>query len=126
MNFFITYDVAWETKIDQVLYTLQEARYDKFFLGRNYGESLIGVNIVLMCRNPLLNFKRRIRYSKKEKEIYIDIMLDYGKLINIGLDEKVRIVKSEIIQDIPRIVARYKFTDFDILKFEIDLKAVFQ
>jgi hypothetical protein len=121
MRFFITYDANWEAKIDKVLEALNETSYKSIFEKGDYGTSLDGITVVLMCRDPHLNFKQRIRYSKKEKKIYIDIMLDFFQFIQIEQKERDKIVAEKLIAEIQPIIAKYKFEDFNLAKFEKDL-----
>ena len=121
MNLFITGDSYWEAGIDKVLDALYKTGYTQFFEGRDYGSSLHSIAIVLMCQNPDLNLKRRIRFARKEKTIYIDIMLDLPLFLKIDQKEREKVVVREIINEIPLILVKYKLEDFDLDKFKIDL-----
>ena len=122
MRFFITCDSFWEAKVDKVLSTLYQTGYDRFFEEQNYGTSLEGLTIVLMCQDPDLNLKQRIRMSKKEKKIYLDIMLDLPYFLEITQKEREKIIVEKIISEVPPIIAKYKLDSFDLRKFEADLK----
>jgi hypothetical protein len=121
MRFFITYDANWDAKVDKVVSAINKTSCEAFFERQNYGTSLEGVAVILMCRDPSLNFKQRIRYSKKEKELYLDIMLDFLQFVKIEQKERDKIVAEKLIAEIPPIIARYKFEDFNLPKFEKDL-----
>lgn len=121
MILFITSDTSWEARIEKVLDKLQDSGVKSYFEKKNYGESLKGINIILMCRNPDLKFKQRIRFIKKEKELYIDIMLDLNQFKQIDLKEKEKIIADKFTDEIPAIVAKYKFEDFDFSRFKSDL-----
>lgn len=75
-----------------------------------------------MCQDPALNLKQRIQYSKKERKIYMDLMLDLPLFISISQKEREKIVVSKLIAEIPPIIKKYKIADFDLIKFETDLK----
>lgn len=126
MRLNILCDADWESKVDKVLDTLSDSGYRRFFEEQNYGKELEGVTIVLMCQSPLLNLKQRIRHSKKEKKLYIDIMLDLPKFKEIQQIERENIVIDKIIKEIPPIISKYKFLDFDLPKFEKDLRTIFK
>jgi len=121
MNFNITADSNWEAKIDKVLYALQDTGCQPYFEKRDYGKSIYGIGVVLMCRDPYLNFKQRIRFDKKTQWLSIDIMLDFDLFKQITLEEKNKIVAEKFIAEIPPIIAKYKFKDFDLIKFKADL-----
>ena len=121
MDFRITCDSNSETKVDKVLDSLSDVGYVGFFKEQNYGNSLDAIFLVLMCRDPQYNFKQRIRLAKKEKCLYMDIMLDYKQFIKIDQKERERIVVGKLIAEIAPIIRKYKFEDFDLLRFEADL-----
>ena len=126
MRFLLTYDANWEAKIDVVLTRLGETGFKTMFEKKNYGASVEVIGIVLMCRNPSLNFKQRIRYVKAEKELYLDIMLDFYQFEKIEQTERNKIVAEKLIKEVPIIIAKYKFKDFDLPKFEADLTKCFK
>ena len=125
MRINILCDADWEAKIDKVLDNFSNLGYRRFFEERSYGSSLEGVTIVLMCQNPKLNLKQRIKHSIKEKKIYLDIMLDLLQMKSIDQQQRNKIVADKIINEVSPIIAKYKFNDFDLVKFKEDLKKIF-
>ena len=126
MEIGITCDANWEVKIDKVLDALSDTNYDRFFQKKYYGDSINEIFIVLMCRDSELNFKQRIRQSKKEKILYMDLMLDFDEFMKINQKQRNKITADKIINEVPPIIKKYKFKDFDLEKFEIDLEKVFR
>ena len=122
MRLFLTCDSFWEAKVDKVLDALYQTGYKRFFDEQNYGTSLDCVAVVLMCQNPNLNLKQRIRLSKKEKTLYLDIMLDLSHFLEIAQNEREKIIVDKLIAEIPSIITKYKLEDFNLAKFEEDLK----
>jgi hypothetical protein len=122
MRFNLLSDADWDSKIDKVLSVLSTSGYRRFFEDKEYGDSIDGITVVFMCRNPEINFKRRIRYSKKEKKVYLDIMLDLNQFRQIGQEERQKIVAYRLLSEVPPIIAKYKFNDFNLLSFTNDLK----
>jgi len=122
MDFFITCDVNWETKVDKTRDAIIDITgYEAFFKKRSYGNSIFGICVVLMCRNPSLNFKQRIRYLKEKRQIYFDIMLDYDVFVHAEQNDRNTLAARKLIEEIPLIIAKYKFEDFDLKKFQTDL-----
>lgn len=121
-RFNILADFYWETQIDKVLDSLSNTGYRRFFLDQDYGTSLDGITVVLMCQDPNLNLKQRIRFSKKEKNLYLDIMLDLPHFLEILQKEREEIIVDKIITEVPQVIAKYKFKDFELVRFEKDLK----
>lgn len=121
-RFNILADFYWETQIDKVLDSLSNTGYRRFFLEQDYGTSLDGITLVLICQAPNLNLKQRIRFSKKEKNLYLDIMLDLPQFLTITQKEREEIIVDKIITEVPQVIAKYKFKDFELVRFEKDLK----
>lgn len=122
MRFNLLSDANWESKVDKVLDSLSDFGYRDFFEQRNYGKSLDGITVILMCKNPKSNFKQRIRCSQKEKRLYLDIMLDLNEFTHIEQADREKIVARKLVTDLPPIIAKYKFPDFDLTRFESDLR----
>ncbi len=125
MEFFITCDANWEAKIDKVLDAFHKTGYERFFEKRNYSSSLDGIVIVLMCRSTYLKFKQRIRFVRTDRKIYMDIMLNFDQLILVDQEARVKIVAEKVIEEVPLIIAKYKLKDFDLSKFKVDIKRMF-
>ena len=121
MDFFITTDSWWEAHVDKVVFLIDDTGYEQYFSEQDYGTSLEGLVVVLMCRNPDLNFKQRIRLSKKDKILYMDIMLYLPQILELDQKERERIIIGKLIAEIPVIIKKYKLKDFDLAKFETDL-----
>ena len=122
MRVNILCDASWAAKIDKILDALSDTNYRHFFEAKNYGSSIEGVVIFLMCLPSEYNLKQRIRFYKKEKTLYLDLMLDLALFKQIGQEEKNKIVAVKMINEVPQIIKKYKFKDFDLMKFEDDLK----
>ena len=120
-RFNILADFYWETHIDKVLNLLSDIGYRKYFSEQNYGSSLDGITVVLMCQPPNLNLKQRIRLSNKEKKLYLDIMLDLPQFLKIDQKEREKIIVNKLISEIPPIIIKYKLEDFNLARFNKDL-----
>lgn len=121
MRFSILADFDHESAIDKVMDRFHEVGVRKFFQEKNYGGTLMGITIVLMCRRPALKFKQRIRYSRKEEKIYLDLMLDYTEFISVSQEQRDKITARKIIDEVPSIIRKYKLPDFNYEEFESDL-----
>jgi hypothetical protein len=85
----------------------------RHFMPKKYGTSLLGLGIILMCQEPRLGLKQRVRFTKKDKQLYVDIMLDLDAFKKID-DNKIRkkLVANNISKEVPRILRKYSFPDF--------------
>ncbi|MDR7212734.1 hypothetical protein [Flavobacterium piscis] len=120
MDFGITADSWWETRVSDTLSLIPHREFRDFFYLKNYGTDLDKFVVVLMCRHTEYNFKQRIRFIKKEKALYMDIMLDFDLFVKITQEERNKIVFEKLIKEVPEIIAKYKFKDFDLDKFKED------
>ena len=97
---------------------------------RDYGPGVNGIGVVLMCRDPWLKFKRRIRFVKKDKKmpyfdktLYMDIMLDFPQMRELSHEQRKAIILQRLGDEIPTILRKYAFKDFDEPRFVDDLKS---
>ena len=122
MRLFITCDIFWESKVDKVLDRLDESGYVEHFEVQNYGSSMLGIVVVLMCQGAELELKRRIRFLKKDKTLYMDIMLDLKHFLVMSQKEREEVVIEKLISEIPAVINSYKLKDFDLQRFEGELQ----
>ncbi len=122
MRFNILSDAHWESKIDQVLNELSDFGFRRHFESKKYGSGLLGLTVVFMCQDPALNLKRRLRHSKKESKVYMDIMLDLPAMKTGELDARKREVAQRLFDEVPVVLSGYKIPDFDKDAFVADLR----
>lgn len=115
-------DVDWESRVDQVLDSLSDCGYRPYFEERDYGTGLAKLAVLLVCQSPNLNLKPRIRFSKTEKTIYMDILLDLHSLRAADMAARKHIVAERLVTDIPKILTKYKITNFDMTRFINDFR----
>ena len=92
------------------------------FLPKVYGAGLNWIVVVLMCQDPELNLKRRIRHAKKESTLYMDIMLDLPTMKATSPEERKRIVAQRLFDEVPEVLSGYRIPDFDKDSFASDLR----
>lgn len=125
MKINILADAWWESRVGAVLQWLSSASYWEIFEENIYGEGLACLAIILVCREPSLKFKRRIRYSRKDKTIYMDVMLELSKFMNLTPEERKREVINALLKEVPEIVGKYKIEDFNTERFLLDFNQKF-
>ncbi len=120
MHFFLTGDYNWESKVDHAIRNLA---LKDFFRNRNYGEDISGgISVVLMCRDPALGFKQRIRFSKKNQALSMDVMLDLPFFVSATHSQRREEVARKLIAEVPRVIGKYKFKNFNLASFSGDLE----
>ncbi len=122
MFFRITGDSNEESGVSDVIYELSGPTR-KHFEARDYGAGMHGLGVVLICRNPALNFKRRLRFSKNDKMLYMDVMLDLVQMRDAQHQDRKRVVIERLAEEIPIILRKYAFPEFDETRFMKDLKS---
>lgn len=80
---------------------IHELNLKKFFEDKDYGNNSVEFFFVINClKFPV---KNRIRFAKKDKVLYWDVILDYDTIKDAAIKEKRRILANSII------------TSFDVL-----------
>lgn len=120
-----TGDTAAESKVGQVIYSISGPTEDRF-AKKDYGAGSPGIVVVLMCQDPALNLKRRVRFAKKDNKLYLDVKLDLDEMKAAKPAARRRIILARIHRDVAEVIARYRLPDFDSAKFLKDLQAWFQ
>lgn len=95
----------------------------RHFVPKDYGIGLAGVAVVLMCRDPERNFQRRLRFARKEKTVFMDVMLDLAQMREADHSGRKQIIRERLTEEIPAVVRKYSIGDFDDARFAEDLKA---
>ena len=126
MKFFVTYDANIESGLIDLLNKMNDEGFYDYFAEKFYDDSGIEIVVILMCRSPYLKFKQRIRFSKKENRLYTDIMLGYEHMTTTATAGRKRYVAEKLINEVPQIIAKYKFRDFDLKRFSSDLSHWFE
>ncbi len=126
MKFGVTSDANSESGLDEVSRAKNAQGFEEYFADRFYDDSGIEMFVVLMCRDPRWNFKQRIRFVKKDNCLYMDVMLDLNVMSRADSATRKRIVGEKIVNEVPQIVAKKKFKDFDLKRFSSDLREWFE
>jgi hypothetical protein len=122
MKLFISSDAHWESRLGQVLDELTGLKFRQHFEERTYGSGLIGVSVIFMCRDPAYNFNRRIKFSKKERNLHLDIMLDLFEMKAASPEGRKRVIAQRLYDEVPDVLRRYEIEDFDRESFITDLR----
>ena len=122
LDLFITSDSDARTGVGEVNDQICQAA-ERFFVGRSYGDELDGVTIVLMCRDPVYEFRRRVRLSKADKIFYMDVMLDWDQMCYAGAARK-RLLLEATRKQVRELFERRRFRSFDAAQFLLDFDAM--
>ena len=124
MRFIITSDSSLGAGLGKINIELMNAFPLRELISKtDYGFDLIGFCIVMMCRD--YDFKQRIRFSKAEKTLYMDIMFPYAEMVAMTPEQRRRLVAHKLREEVPVIVRKYqkKIADFKMEAFLADFDA---
>jgi len=125
MRVGMSYDANKEARLDEVIRGAN-ASLGVFFSDRFYDDSGMNLFVVLMCRDPKLNFQKRIRLSRSDNTLYIDVMLDVTLMSAIDVESGRAIVARKMLEDIPIAIQTKRSIDFDSSRFIADLGTWFE
>lgn len=122
MYFGLTGDVEAESALLSTITTWSGPAEDHF-RSKNYGDGLLGLAVVLVCRDPDLGFKRRVRHSKSDRKLFVDVVFELREVE--GLDEKRRqvVVAQRLVDQVADTLRQRSIKDFDQSRFVADLGA---
>jgi hypothetical protein len=114
MHVSLLSDTNWEAKIPHATRTLDEQRH---FAGRDYGDGIARLIIVLNCRDPELGHRQRVRFTKATRTLGIDIMLPLQAFTGVPHQSRRALIADALLAEIPRILRKYSIADFDQERF---------
>ena len=120
MRVFITGDIASESGVSRVICEISGPT-DDHFTSKDYGKGLLGVCVVLMCQDPRLHLRRRTRLSKKDKTLYMDIVLNLDEMAAATPSRRRKVVLQKIAAEVPETLSNYQLAGFDRASFLADI-----
>ncbi len=112
-------DANWEAKINHATRTLSLPSY---FEQLNYGAGLASLVVVLMCRNPELHHRQRIRFERSTRTLYLDVMFDLSEMTRLDHAGRRKVIAERVLAEVARILAARKLAEFDTAAFASDLR----
>ncbi|MFT3669658.1 MAG: hypothetical protein QM795_14020 [Pseudoxanthomonas sp.] len=120
MDVRLAADCNWEAKLDHAMRTLALA---PVFESKDYGSDLDSLCIVVMCRCEDLNFTQRIRYARKERALYVDVMLRLSDFVVASHAERRHMLAYALKHDVVEVLQKRRFRQFDVSAFASDFTA---
>lgn len=120
MRFNLLSDANWESKIDHATKLVDPTP----FMEKEYGQGLTAVVVVLMCRDPELHFKQRVRLTNATSTLYIDVMLDLPYFVRATHVERRRAIYEEVIAQVRVVLEKRRVKNFEFERFLADLGAL--
>lgn len=117
-------EIAFESQANIVMDKFTDSIID-YFEDKFYSQELRRLGLIIICRPKAPHIKQRNRYVKKEGTFYLDIMIDYEKMINANRVTKEILFWQGLSQLLPFIYKlKKKISDLDAEKFQIDVESL--
>ena len=120
MKINVLTDSNWEAKLD---YAIRPLQIREEFEVRDYGAALRTLVIVLNCRDPQLEQRQRIRLSRREAKLSMDIMLPLDVMARSTHAERRTLIANRLCDEVARVLGKYRLKSFDAEGFLIDFKS---
>lgn len=107
-------DSDWEAKVDHATRGLSLRRH---FECLDFGGGVLKLCIILNARNRELEHRRRERFTKADKCLSFDVMLDRDLLIHSTHQRRRDIICESVCSDLSQTLDRRRIPDFDSATF---------
>ena len=95
------------------------------FDAASYGSNLKEIVITIVCRDPSRSFKRPDRFSKADKTLYMDVVINFGLSCELTRQELVNLILGQIVTNLSATLRKYRLKDFAEMTFTKDLREWF-
>lgn len=120
MKLNILSDANHESRVAEALDALPILEFRNYVAEQDYGPGLLRLLVGVICRNPELNLKPRIQFTKKDKTLSIDIVLSLSDMTALDDEGRTRVIAQRLLKEVPAVVSKYKIQDFDAARFVSD------
>jgi hypothetical protein len=118
MKFKILADYDEQSKLQDVLDDIRNTGFARSVEKRNFGKGLNRLAIFLVCQPSYLALKPRIRFSKSDLALYMDIMLDLEAMKAANRSTRQKLVATALAAGVPAVLAHYEIENFAKADFE--------
>lgn len=81
---------------------------------------------MLVCQRTSLKLKQRVKFRKKDKTLFMDVMLDLDEMRNLEPDVRTHTVGKHIVEAVQATLAKYSFAQFDSKRLLFDFEKWWQ
>lgn len=118
----ITSDSHWEARLDSALNWIIDAGLQRHFATRDYGQGILQLGLVLMCQPLDYHLEQRIRFSKADATLRMDVFLDLEYMKSANPEDRIRHVLSRLNDEVPAVMRKKAIANFDLDRFEDDFR----
>lgn len=111
MKMFITSDADAQSGIGELVDTVSGPCW-RHFQRFDFGDEVAGICVVLVCQPLSIGLKPRVSYSKKERQLYLDVMIDPAEVKRMPLSDFRHMLFDRITNNISTVLAKYRLKEF--------------
>jgi hypothetical protein len=122
MKLNILSDTNSESRVAEALAALPVLELRNYVAEQDYGEGLSCLLIGIICRNPELQFRPRVRFTRKDKTLSMDVMLHLPDMMALDDLGRTRAIAQRLSDQVPAVISKYEIQDFDDARFLADFE----
>ncbi|MDQ1832145.1 hypothetical protein [Massilia scottii] len=119
MDIRLLADMNWESKLDHAMKVVD--CYS--LLDVDYGPGLNRL-VIVMCRDPNLGFKQRVRLAKATRTLSMDVMLDLPYFVQAKHSERRSTVYEQLMAQVSAVLEKRRLKEFDTKRFLRDFDSL--
>jgi Immunity protein 44 len=125
MNYWVTFDYWWDSKID-THFEFFEPKIAEFLKLKTYSEEVDKLKNIVLCNDAeKYGFKRRAKFSRKNRYIYFDVYIDYDTYMSKDDLGKKEMIIECFLNDID-LLSKFKPKGFNLIEFKEDFRVFFK
>ena len=122
MNYWNSYHIFYDTHMEEV-YDDVVTKINKHLKLRKYGIEFNELRTIVNCSKGF-DFQQRSRFSRKEKVLFFDIVLDYRHYMELETDLRKTYIAESFLRDM-EVLHKYKPKGFVLDDLKQDFKHFF-
>ncbi len=125
MTYWLTYDKVWDCKIEKLFDTIKP-QIVEFLKDKVYGEEVDELRNIIICNDAMnYGFKKRRKFSRKDRYIYFDVYVDYDFFMMKTEEQKKIMIAESFIRDMD-LLSKFKPENFELANLKEDFEFFFR
>lgn len=125
MTYWNSYDIKWDCKIEK-LFAPIATEIKNFLKEKKYGDEIDMLQNIIMCNNVMkYGFKKRSKFSRKERFIYFDVYVDYETYMPKAEKDRKIMIAECFLADMD-LLSKYKPKNFILADLKKDFSIFFE
>jgi len=124
MKYWNSFDIFFDTKLD-IYWEGIQPDLELHLASKEYSPDVEALNTIINCSRRSQNFKHRSRFSRKEKNLFFDIIIDYDHYMSLKEQDQKKCIALSFLKDM-EILRKYKPKDFRFEEMKLDFALFFK